>query len=92
MPLRIAAKVQSRPTYWNTWSGSVTHITIREGPVAMPPPNFLPAPLDGAATALALVPTTAGPPVELSLPSHPGSKRSRSVDGQQGSKRAKAKR
>ncbi|KEQ67376.1 uncharacterized protein M437DRAFT_80024 [Aureobasidium melanogenum CBS 110374] len=89
MPLRIAAKVQSCPKYWNTWSGSITHITTREGPVTMPHTNFLPAPLAGAAIAHAPVPTTAGPPVELLLPSRPGSKRSRSKDGQQGSKRAR---
>lgn len=55
----------------------------------MPHTNFLPAPLAGAAIAHAPAPTTAGPPVELLLPSRPGSKRSRSKDGQQGSKRAR---
>ncbi|KAH0366614.1 hypothetical protein KCU65_g5235, partial [Aureobasidium melanogenum] len=87
MPLRIAAKVQSRPAQWNSWANYEAKVTTSEGPLTLPPPDFLPGPMDTAMTAP--VPTTAGPPVGLSLPSRPGSKRSRSVDGQQGSKRAR---
>ncbi|KAG9688358.1 hypothetical protein KCU95_g9842, partial [Aureobasidium melanogenum] len=87
MPLRIAAKVQSRPAQWNSWSDYEAKVTTAEGPLTLPPPDFLPGPLDTAITAP--VPTTAGPPVELLLPSRPGSKRSRCKDGQQGSKRAR---
>ncbi|KAH0356127.1 hypothetical protein KCU83_g1117, partial [Aureobasidium melanogenum] len=79
---------------WNTGAGSVTRTTSREGSVNFPPPNFLPSTLSDSMTALMgptpqPAPTTAGPPAQLSLPSHPASKRSRSGDGQQGSKRAR---
>ncbi|KAG9603350.1 hypothetical protein KCU86_g6255, partial [Aureobasidium melanogenum] len=95
IPLGIATKAQNRPREWNTGAGSVTRTTTRKGSVNFPPPNFLPSTLSDSMTAL-MGPTpqpapaaTAGPPAQLSLPSHPASKRSRSGDGQQGSKRAR---
>ncbi|KAG9598189.1 hypothetical protein KCU77_g4553, partial [Aureobasidium melanogenum] len=94
IPLGIATKAQNRSREWNTGAGSVTRTTTREGPVNLPPPNFLPSTLSDSMTALMgptpqPAPTTAGPPAQLSLPSHPASKRGRSDDGQQGSKRAR---
>ncbi|KAG9748917.1 hypothetical protein KCU73_g6963, partial [Aureobasidium melanogenum] len=97
IPFGIVTKAQSHPRDWSTGVGSVTRTTTREGPVDLPPPNFLPSTLSDSMTALMSpapqpAPTTAGPPAELSLPSHPASKRSRSDNGQQGSKRARVKR
>lgn len=95
IPLEIATKTQRRPRDWSTGAGSVTHTTTREGPVKLPPPNFLPGPLLGTVTAMDLalppVPTIAGPAGQSSLPSRPAQKRSSSDDGQQGRKKSKVK-
>lgn len=94
MPLRIAAKVQRRPVQWNTWSDPETQVITRDGPLTLPPPDFLPGPLNVNVTGLmgsvlSPAPTTAEPPEEISLPSRPALKRSSSDDGQQESKRSR---
>lgn len=74
MPSRIVAKVHSRPSTWNTWSGRVPRVTTRNRPFALPAPDFLPGP-----TSDTLPPLTDEPRVgTFSLASHPLPKRAAS--------------
>jgi hypothetical protein len=74
MSSRIAAKVQSRPHPWNTWSAPVACITTSNGPLTLSPPDFLPGPLTGSATSLSH-PIDAPCVITFSLASHPAPKR-----------------
>jgi len=91
MPSRIAAKVQSRPGVWNTWSGGVTQVTTRNRPFALPPPDFLPGPMTGS--VVALLPLTNAPrAATFSLASHTTRKRTASqtfVEEEQHTKKLK---
>lgn len=91
MPSRIAAKVQSRPGIWNTWSGRVTLVTTRNRPFALPPPDFLPSHLMGSMPTLP--PFTDAPRAAVfDLASHPATKRTTSqmtAEEEQHTKKAK---
>ena len=91
MPLRIAAKVQSHPQEWNTWSAPITCVTTLDGPLKLSPPDFLPGPMTGS--VVALLPLTDAPrAATFSLASHTTRKRTASqtfVEEEQHTKKLK---
>ncbi|KEQ77506.1 hypothetical protein M436DRAFT_77389 [Aureobasidium namibiae CBS 147.97] len=91
MPLRIAAKVQSHPREWNTWSAPITCVTTLDGSLKLSPPDFLPGPMTGSVAAL--LPLTDAPrAATFSLASHTTWKRTGSqtfVEEEQHTKKLK---